>query len=76
MLKEKYRLLFYLTSFAVCFFLDILKKALNMTSQLVICSAILYPNLKSEKKKPVNQLIKKFWPYGEYILKLIRLRVC
>ena len=39
-----------------------------MTSQLVIFKAFLFiffrpPDPKSEKKIPVNQLIKKFWPY-------------
>ena len=39
-----------------------------MTSQLVIFRAFLFiffrpPDPKSEKKIPVNQLIKKFWPY-------------
>ena len=38
-----------------------------MTSQLVIFRAFLFiffrpPDPKSEKKNPVNQLIKKFWP--------------
>ena len=45
------------------------KKALKMTSQLVIFRAFLFiffhpplpPDPKSEKN-PVNQLIKKFWP--------------
>ena len=42
------------------------KKALKMTSQLVIFRDFLFiflsPDPKSEKKNPVNQLIKKFWP--------------
>ena len=38
-----------------------------MTSQLVIFRAFLFiffssPDPRSEKKIPVNQLIKKFWP--------------
>ena len=38
-----------------------------MTSQLVIFGAFLLiffipPNRKSEKKNPVNQLVKKSWP--------------
>ena len=39
-----------------------------MTSQLVIFRAFLFiffrpPDPRSEKKNPVNQLIKKIWPY-------------
>ena len=38
-----------------------------MTSQLVIFRAFLFiffrpPDPRSEKKIPVNQLIKRFWP--------------
>ena len=61
----------YLTSFTV--FLEILKKkkeknalkkALKMTSQLVIFRAFFFRPLdpRSEKEIPVNQLIKKIWP--------------
>ena len=54
-----------------CFTGDIIekkkkKKALKMTSQLVIFRAFLFiffrPPTLSLKKIPVNQLIKKFWP--------------
>ena len=43
-----------------------------MTSQLVIFRACLFnffvlPDPRSEKKNPVNQLIKKFWPKRLFI---------
>ena len=42
------------------------KKALKMTSQLVIFRAFYLffrpPDPRSEKKNPVYQLIKKIWP--------------
>ena len=61
----------YLPSFTV-FFLEIfkkklLKKALKITSQLVIFRAFFLffvPSTLNLKKNPVNQLIKKFWPYS------------
>ena len=48
------------------------KKALKMTSQLVIFRAFLFiffrpPDPRSGKKNPVNQLIKKFWPYQQTV---------
>ena len=78
--KDLIQTVVYHTSFAL--FLDILlktkqikllnekkkkKKALKMTSQLVIFRAFLFiffrpSDPKSEKKIPVIQLIKKFWP--------------
>ena len=59
----------YLTSFTV--FMEILKKkkkkALKMTSQLVIFRAFLFiffrPHDPRSEKNPVNQLIKEIWPY-------------
>ena len=56
-LKIYYRLLVYLTSFTVCS--GAIKNALKMTRQLVFFRAFLFiPDPKSEKKFPVNQLIK------------------
>ena len=71
-IKIKYRLLVY--SLVLLFFLETLKKkALKKKSsendQLTghFQSFFIYffrpPDPKSEKKIPVNQLIKKFWPY-------------
>ena len=48
-----------------------IKNALKMTSQLVIFRAFFHffssPDPKPEKKIPVNQLIKKFWPYPHLV---------
>ena len=63
-----------ITLLVLLFFLEILKKKkknsekkdLKMTRQLVIFRAFLFyfssPDPRSEKKNPVNQLIKKIWP--------------
>ena len=43
------------------------KKILKMTSQLVIFRAFFFffrPSDPKSEKNPVNQLIKKFWPYS------------
>ena len=43
-----------------------------MTSQLIFFIYFLSsPDPKSEKKNPVNQLIKKIWPYGKQPQQLV-----
>ena len=61
-LKIKYRLLVYLTSFTVCSE-DIKKSSENDQSTGHFKSFLFFvPDPKSEKN-PVNQQIKKLWPY-------------